>query len=214
MVITSRKEREKEQRKEAILDAAMKVFKRKGYQATSMGEVAKEAEFSKGTLYSYFDSKFELFAELSNRVLSQVLEGFGRISQEEHEGRAMIGRMLRLWAEIATTNIKQFRVAMSWIASDERPDLGAAGALCHRDTVGKIIGHLAGAIVRGKQDGSVRREGDAATQACQLWSGMMGALLFSSRCEDLAEDFPVPLQAEGFMSDFVGLLTAGLGAKS
>ena len=214
MVVTSRKEREKELRREAILDAAMQVFKRKGYQATSMGEIAKEAEFSKGTLYLYFDSKYALFAELSNRVLSQVLEGFIGISQEELEGREMIARMLRHWAEVATANIRQFRLAMSWVASDERPESEDSGALCHRERVGMIIGHIASAIVRGKGDGSIQREGDPATQACQLWSGMMGALLFSSRIDDLAEEFPVPVQAEGFMGNFVDLLTAGLGVKS
>jgi AcrR family transcriptional regulator len=214
MGVTSRKEREKELRKEAILDAAMRVFKRKGYQATSMGEIAKEAEFSKGTLYLYFNSKYALFAELSNRVVSQVLEGFVRISGEELEGREMIAQMLGYWAEVASANIRQFRLAMSWVASDERPDAEDPGALCHRERVGMIIGHIAAAIVRGKGDGSIQRDGDPATQACQLWSGMMGALLFSSRMDDLADDFPVSVQTEGFMGDFVALLTAGLGAKS
>ena len=214
MVVASRKERERVQRKEAILDAAMRVFERKGYQATSMGEIAKEAEFSKGTLYLYFDSKFGLFAELSNRVLSRVLAGFTEISQEELQGRAMIGKMLRLWSTIAGSNIKQFRLAMSWIASDERADQQDQGAKCHRESVGMIIGLLVSAITHGKKDGSVLREGDPTTMACQLWAGMMGALLFFSRMEDLGNDFPMEVVADNFMSDFVDLLAAGVGAES
>ncbi len=214
MVVASRKEREKVQRKEAILDAAMRVFERKGYQATSMGEIAKEAEFSKGTLYLYFDSKFGLFAELSNRVLSQVRAGFTEISQEQLPGRAMISKMLRHWSTIAGSNIKQFRLAISWIASDERADQQDQGAKCHRESVGMIIGLLASAITRGKEDGSVLRKGEPATMACQLWAGMMGALLFYSRLEDLGNDFPMNVVADGFMSDFVDLLAAGVGAES
>ena len=209
----SRKEREKVQRKEAILDAAMRVFQRKGYQATSMGEIAKEAEFSKGTLYLYFDSKFALFAELSNRVLSRVLAGFTEISQKELEGRMMISEMLLHWSQIAGSNIKQFRLAMSWIASDERADEQDQGAQCHRESAGHIIGLLAAAITRGKADGSILREGDPATLACQAWAGMMGALLFYSRIKDDAHESPVPVIAEGFMSDFVDLLAAGLGSE-
>ena len=172
VVVTSRKEREKEQRKEAILDAAMRVFQRKGYQATSMGEVAKEAEFSKGTLYLYFDSKFALFAELSNRVLSRVRAGFEAISKEDLAGRDMISKMLRCWSTIASANIRQFRLAMSWIASDDSADSKDAGARCHRESVAHSIGLLAAALVRGKADGSIRREGDPATLACQLWAGI------------------------------------------
>ncbi len=213
MVVTSRKEREKEQRKEAILDAAMRVFKRKGYQATTMGEVAKEAEFSKGTLYLYFDSKFGLFAELSNRVLSQVKAGFTAITEEELPGREMISKMLRCWATIASSNIRQFRLAMSWIASDDTPDSKDEGARCHRESVAHIIGLLAATIMRGKEDGSILRSDQPATLACQLWAGMMGALLFYSRTEDLAEEFPVELEVDGFMDGFVDLLAAGLGAK-
>lgn len=210
MVASSRKEREKEQRKASILDAAMRVFKRKGIQAASMDEIAKEAEFSKGTLYSYFDSKFALFAELSNRVLSQVLNGFIEISKQDCQGRPMIVQMLNLWETIASSNIRQFRLAMSWIASDESPDWESEGAACHRDSVKQIIGHLAAAIVRGKADGSICRAGQPEVIACQLWSGMMGALLFSSR----GDECPVPVIGEGFMKEFVELLTAGLGVES
>lgn len=213
MVATSRKEREKVQRKEAILDAAMRVFERKGYQATSMGEIAREAEFSKGTLYLYFDSKFGLFAELSNRVLDRVLAGFTEISKRELAGRQMISEMLLLWSKIAGSNMKQFRLAMSWIASDERADEQDQGAQCHRESAGDIIAMLASAITRGKQDGSILREGDPATLACQAWAGMMGALLFYSRITDKGHEVPVPLITEGFMSDFVNLLAAGLGSE-
>ena len=58
-----------------------------------MGEVAAESELSKGTLYLYFDSKFDLFAELSSRVLSKVAEGFEKIAVEE---------LNEVWAEDGT----------------------------------------------------------------------------------------------------------------
>ena len=214
MVAISRKEREKTQRKEAILDAAMRVFARKGYQATSMGEIAKEAEFSKGTLYLYFDSKFGLFAELSNRVLSRVVAGFNEISKKDLAGRQMISEMLLLWSKIAGSNIKQFRLAMSWIASDERASQQDEGARCHRDSAGMIIGLLASAITRGKEDGSILRQGDSATLACQAWAGMMGAVLFFSRITDKEQESPVTIMTDGFMADFVDLLAAGLGSES
>lgn len=60
-----------------ILDAAQKVFARKGYHAASMDDIVKESGLSKGALYGYFDSKEELFLALRARIvefdLAQVL---------------------------------------------------------------------------------------------------------------------------------------------
>jgi AcrR family transcriptional regulator len=64
MGIKERKDRERTARKQAILQAAIKVFSQKGYERTNMEEIAEEAELSKGIIYYYFDSKEELFKEL------------------------------------------------------------------------------------------------------------------------------------------------------
>ena len=213
MSTTSRKEREKERNREQILTAADEVFRRKGYQGTTMEQVADEAEFSKGTLYLYFGSKFALFAELSNRVLSKVLAEFKNISQQPLQGREMIVAMLRQWVAEASANIGRFRLAISWIASEERPESNCPSVCAHRETVALIIAELAGAIVRGQRDGSIGYQGKSIPLGCQLWSGMIGALLFSSRIDELTEYFPLPLASDGFMDGFVDLLSAGLASQ-
>ncbi len=213
MSATNRKEREKERKRVQILEAAEEVFRRKGYQGTTMEEVAEEAEFSKGTLYLYFGSKFALFAELSNRVLSKVLQEFKKISETPLQGREMIVTMLRLWVAEASANIRRFRLAISWIASEERPESDCPSVCRHRETVALIIGELAAAIVRGQRDGSILYRGKAIPLGCQLWSGMIGAQLFSSRIDELTQHFPLKLESGGFMDGFVDLLSAGLAAE-
>lgn len=47
-----------------IIDAAEKVFSKKGYYQTTMQDIADEAKVAKGTLYYHFKSKDELFVEL------------------------------------------------------------------------------------------------------------------------------------------------------
>ncbi len=61
MPIKSRKEREKEQRRKDIIDAAEKLFFEKGYDNVSMNDISKVVELSKATLYLYFENKEELF---------------------------------------------------------------------------------------------------------------------------------------------------------
>jgi AcrR family transcriptional regulator len=55
----------KEAAKTKIIEAARKVFTKKGYHDTTMDDIAKEIGVSKGALYSYFKSKEDLLQEIS-----------------------------------------------------------------------------------------------------------------------------------------------------
>jgi AcrR family transcriptional regulator len=64
MEVLSRKERERKVRENEIIQAAEKILKTKGYNDTSMDEIAKEAQFTKRTLYQYFQNKEDLYLRL------------------------------------------------------------------------------------------------------------------------------------------------------
>jgi AcrR family transcriptional regulator len=81
MGIVERKEREREARRSAILDAAEFVFKSKGFANATMDEIAKKAELAKGTIYLYYKSKEELQIGLVMRGLDLMSEEF-RIAAE------------------------------------------------------------------------------------------------------------------------------------
>jgi len=83
MGIKERKEREKQLRKQQILEAAKKVFSSKGYNNTTMEEIANEAELSPGTLYLYFKSKEELNASISIEVLRFLDKKMNEVSAME-----------------------------------------------------------------------------------------------------------------------------------
>lgn len=57
-----------------ILDGAMRVFMRMGFDASSMNDITREAGVSKGTLYVYFKNKEDLFAAIIQRKKSLVYE--------------------------------------------------------------------------------------------------------------------------------------------
>ena len=56
-----------EERRSEILDAALTAFSRKGYHATSLDDIAREAGISKALIYEHFASKQELHADLIAR---------------------------------------------------------------------------------------------------------------------------------------------------
>lgn len=67
-----RKERERVARRREILAAARKVFAAKGYERATLDEIAEEAQFAKGTLYNYFDSKETLFREIVREIFDEM----------------------------------------------------------------------------------------------------------------------------------------------
>jgi len=56
-----------------ILDAAAKVFARDGLQAATLDDVAREAGITKGTIYLYYRSKDELFANTLRRMSGRII---------------------------------------------------------------------------------------------------------------------------------------------
>ena len=70
----SRKEREHLARRNEILQAALKLFSQKGYHLTSINEIAKEAQFSVGSLYGFFKNKEDLFLTLFNVEIEEIEE--------------------------------------------------------------------------------------------------------------------------------------------
>jgi TetR/AcrR family transcriptional regulator len=80
MGITERKGREKESRKESIIDAAQRVFFEKGLQLSTMDEIAETAELAKGTLYLYYHSKEDLYLAVMMRGLRIMHDMFREVA--------------------------------------------------------------------------------------------------------------------------------------
>jgi AcrR family transcriptional regulator len=71
----NRKERETAIRKKSILDAARSIFEADGYINATMAQIAASAEFGVGTLYQFFPSKQNLFAEVILQGIEQYKQG-------------------------------------------------------------------------------------------------------------------------------------------
>src|SRR5215467_3154110 len=68
-------EHEHSAKRRQIMDGAREVFLAQGFDAASMGEIARKARVSKGTLYVYFDSKEELFESIVHEQCEVQAEG-------------------------------------------------------------------------------------------------------------------------------------------
>jgi AcrR family transcriptional regulator len=76
-----------------ILDGARQVFLAHGFDGASMGEIAKVAGVSKGTLYVYFDSKERLFEALTVEEKQGLAEVLFRLDADDPDVRAVLTRL-------------------------------------------------------------------------------------------------------------------------
>jgi AcrR family transcriptional regulator len=84
-----------------ILEAAVRVFARKGYHKSRVGDIAEEAGIAHGLLYHYFPSKEDVLATIFRENWSQLIQAFHRVeasdepADEQLRGIAKI--LLRSW---------------------------------------------------------------------------------------------------------------------
>ena len=76
-----------------ILEGARTVFMAAGFDGASMGEIARAAGVSKGTLYVYFDSKEALFEALTIAEKSGLAEVLFTLDAEDPDVRAVLTRL-------------------------------------------------------------------------------------------------------------------------
>lgn len=69
-----------------LLDAAASVFPRHGYHGTSLDEIAEEAGYTKGAVYSHFKNKEDLFLALVDERQGAMVEQFFAAAQSDSPG--------------------------------------------------------------------------------------------------------------------------------
>jgi len=86
-------ERQDRAKRRQIIEGARAVFLAQGFDGASMGEIARQAGVSKGTLYVYFDSKEALFeAIVEEECLAQAEQVFA-LDSNDHDVEAVLTRL-------------------------------------------------------------------------------------------------------------------------
>jgi AcrR family transcriptional regulator len=97
-----RREREIRRRagyRETILHAAEEVILRKGFSSTTMDDIAREAQFSKATLYKYVPSKGMLLYEIMVHYFEEIRNGLAGILAEPASAGEKLRRSIRMILE-------------------------------------------------------------------------------------------------------------------
>jgi len=187
MGVLERKEREKEQRRNLILDAARRVLIEKGYHNTSIADISKLAEISVGTVYRYFENKEEIFNAihqngieiLHDRIMEAIPSG-----ADPREQLLSIGTSYFEFSEEDATLFETFSYFLTFpeiiFKAEHRISQGTHGR--------KILNRVAAIIDEGISKGLFRQV-NAQKYAILMWSTLHGILQIKKVCDLIYRDY-------------------------
>ncbi len=94
MGIKERRQREKIERRESILHAAIQVYEQEGYHGITMEKIAEKAELGRATLYLYFKTKDEIFVHAIASYSDFFRKRLENLYEHRAEGKADILKSL------------------------------------------------------------------------------------------------------------------------
>ncbi|NOY91645.1 MAG: TetR/AcrR family transcriptional regulator [Deltaproteobacteria bacterium] len=80
---TLRAEARRENRRSAILEAALRTFGEKGFHQTTVADIIQAAGIARGTFYLYFEGKSAIFLELLDRLLVELRASIVGVDRKE-----------------------------------------------------------------------------------------------------------------------------------
>ena len=110
----------KEERREAIFEAAVHCFNEKGYAEASIASIAERAKISKGGLYHYFSTKKELFLELFRYRVNKYFDQMKSYLNPEDEPEERIRVLVKKASEILKKNEDFYKFCIEFLAMGVR----------------------------------------------------------------------------------------------
>lgn len=179
-VSRQRREREKNQRIQSILDAARNVFSSKGYLRSTMDEIALAAEITKPTIYLYFKTKDDLLLSLMQPLINDIrnqleIVEHKLLSGKIKNGRDLITDIFDAFYHAYESLPETFRVVQLFqqkdLISELRPEIRAA-----LDDRGRINFDLCrGLLTKGMAMGLIKKV-DVYAMADVIWGLTVGVI--------------------------------------
>jgi len=183
MGIVERRERERQETREKILDAARELFVTEGYDGVSMRKVAEKIEYSPTAIYVHFHDKEQLFLELCHSDFRRLSESFGQLAQIPNP----VERLRRIgyaYMGFGLENPNHYR--MMFMTSHPQLPKDAEECMGKGNPEEDAYAFLRQTVQDVLHAGAFRPElTDADLLAQTLWAGVHGAVsLQIAKCED------------------------------
>lgn len=156
----------KEQRRQAILDAALAVFIGRGYQLATVDDISARCGLSVGAIYRYFNNKSDIMLSLLEQRLGRMPELFARLVPDAGDPWQRLTRCVDLFTSALRVkhpvNGRLLLVAIGEALQDSEVRQGL-----HRRFTG-LLDYLAAVVRDGARTGVFRKDADPQTTASLL----------------------------------------------
>jgi AcrR family transcriptional regulator len=152
-------------RRGALLDAAVRVFARKGFRASRVGDIAEEAGVAHGLLYHYFRSKDEVLETIFRDTWQLLSVETGRIETADVPLCEQLRRFARVYLGSWLTTPERIGVLVREIARS--PQVGQ-----RVDEIDGIFQALTRMIEAGRARGEVRADCDPRFAAWAIYGAL------------------------------------------
>jgi TetR/AcrR family transcriptional regulator, cholesterol catabolism regulator len=88
-----------ERRRDAVVDAAARVFATKGFHATSVQDLVEATGLKPGGLYHYIGGKDDLLVRICDELMQPLLESVRDISASGDPSRVQLREIMHVWVE-------------------------------------------------------------------------------------------------------------------
>ncbi len=152
-------------RRRELLDAAARVFARKGFHSSRVGDIAEEAGVAHGLLYHYFRSKEEVLETIFRDTWGTLVVETREIEQSGAPLRAQLRRFARFYLGSWLVTPEAIRVLVREIARS--PDVGG-----RVDEIRAVFLGLTRMIEAAKDRGEVRADCDPVLAAWIVYGAL------------------------------------------
>lgn len=214
-----RKAREKERRRNQIIDAAEEVIFSKGLKQATMDEIAKEAELSKGTLYLYFKNKIELYIAITQRGSDLLNSKFAKVFAGTHDytGLELIRMMGETYLNFVREHPNYFTAFMYYesISDVEALEDSTYAEQCDQNRR-EALNFMIRALQIGMQDGSVNDRFEPKELATIIFASTRGLIAMTHASgrghhSELLDELEVGMTT--LFENFLNLLVEGMASK-
>ena len=189
MGIHERKEREKESRRENIVDAAEKIIRVKGFEGMTMDDVAVIAELGKGTIYLYFKNKTDLYHAVICRGLRLLKNGFEKAIKKKATGIEKLLAIGHAYYDFCFKYPLYFNAMMHQeiLEVEWEKHMQGQGVRCCEEASNQIFALMAEIIHGGISDGSIRADLHPQKLTILLWVQVSGVLKMTAAKKEVLE---------------------------
>ena len=172
MGVKERKERQKENLRQEIFDAASELFAQEGYANVSMRKIAEQIEYSPTTIYLYFKDKNELLKFICEETFAKLGEQIREISEPETDEIEALRKGLLAYVNFGLEHPNHYEVVFNMPIFNEPHDekYKYEGSMGQR-TFDYLRSQVAGCVAAGEL-----KKGDVDAMSQVLWAGIHGVV--------------------------------------